>query len=71
MARELPLQRCRATGGVAATLARVALHSATMPSAKKPLVRVSKRLPGAHGKMGIGEGGQKGWQRVGEGLAKG
>ena len=47
--------------------------------AKKPLTSVSKRVPGVHGKEGIGEGlaeevGKglaKGWRGVGEGLAKG
>ena len=39
---------------------------------KKPLTRVSKRVPGAHGKRGLAEKvGRKGWQRVGERLAKG
>ena len=40
--------------------------------AKKPLTRVSKRVPGVHGKRGL----ERGWQKrlaekVGEGLAKG
>ena len=47
--------------------------------AKKPLTRVSKRVPGVYGKEGVGEGlaekvGKglaKGWRKVGEGLAKG
>ena len=43
--------------------------------AKKPLTRVCKRVPGAHGKRGLGRGWQKrlakGWRKVGEGLAKG
>ena len=50
---------------------------------KKPLTRVSKRVPGVHGKRGLERGWQKrlaekvgkrlakGWRRVGEGLAKG
>ena len=42
---------------------------------KKPLTRVSKRVPGAHGKRGLERGWQKGlakgWRRAGEGLAKG
>ena len=42
---------------------------------KKPLSRVSKPVPGAHGKRGLERGWQnrlaKGWRRVGEGLAKG
>ena len=44
-------------------------------SAKKPLTRVSKRVPGAHGNRGLERGWQKrlakGWRKVGEGLAKG
>ena len=54
--------------------------------AKKPLTRVSKRLPGVYGKRGLERGWQKrlangwrkvsersaqGWRRVGKGLAKG
>ena len=43
--------------------------------AKKPLTRVSKRVPGVHGKRGLERGWKKrlakGWHRVGEGLAKG
>ena len=47
---------------------------------KKPLTRVSKRVPGVHRKRGLGRGWQKrlaervgerlakGWRRVGEGL---
>ena len=47
---------------------------------KKPLTRVSKRVPGAHGKRGLERGwqkrlaekvGRKGWRRVGTGLAQG
>ena len=42
---------------------------------KKPLTRVSKPVPGAHGKRGLERGWQKrlakGWRRVGKGLAKG
>ena len=42
---------------------------------KKPLTRVSKRVPGAHGKRGLERGWQKrlakGWRKAGEGLAKG
>ena len=50
---------------------------------KKPSTRVSKRVPGVHGKRGLERGwqkrlakgwrkvGRKGWQKVGEGLAKG
>ena len=42
---------------------------------KKLLTRVSKRVPGAHGKRGLERGWQKrlakGWRKVGEGLAKG
>ena len=42
-------------------------------SSKKPLTRVSKRVPGAHGKRGLERGWQKrlakGWRKVGEGLA--
>ena len=46
---------------------------------KKLLTRVSKGVPGAHGKRGlerglaekVGKGLAKGWRRVGEGLAKG
>ena len=42
--------------------------------AKKPLTRVSKRVPGAHGKRGLERGWQKrlakDWRKVGEGLAK-
>ena len=46
---------------------------------KKPLTRVSKRVPGIYGKRGlergwpakVGKGLAKGWRRVGEGLAKG
>ena len=38
---------------------------------KKPLTRVSKRVPGVHGRRGLERGWQKGWQRVGERLAKG
>ena len=41
------------------------------PWSKKPLTRISKRVPGAHGKRGLERGWQKGWQRVGERLAKG
>ena len=37
---------------------------------KKPLTRVSKRVPGVHGKR-LERVGRKGWQRVGERLAKG
>ena len=42
---------------------------------KKPVTRVSKRVPGVHGKRGLERGWQrrlaKGWRKVGEGLAKG
>ena len=38
-------------------------------STKKPLTRVSERVPGAHGKRGLERVGRKGWQRVGEGFA--
>ena len=42
---------------------------------KKPLTRVSKRVPGVYGKEGLKRGWQKrlakGWQRFGEGLAQG
>ena len=38
---------------------------------KKPLTRVSKRVPGDHRKRGLERGWQQGWRRVGEGLAKG
>ena len=42
---------------------------------KKPLTRVSKRVPGAHGNRGLERGWQKrlakGWRKVGERLAKG
>ena len=42
---------------------------------KKPLTRVSKRVPGVHGERGLERGWQKrsakGWRKVGEGLAKG
>ena len=42
---------------------------------KKPIARVSKRVPGVHGKRGLERGWQKrlakGWRKVGEGLAKG
>ena len=42
---------------------------------KKPLTCVSKRVPGVHRKRGLERGWQrrlaKGWQKVGEGLAKG
>ena len=42
---------------------------------KKPLTRVSKPVPGVHGKRGLERGRQrrlaKGWRNVGEGLAKG
>ena len=58
--------------------------SCSISSTKKPLTRVSKRVPGAQGKRGlerglqkrlaeggrkVGKGLAKGWQRVGEGLA--
>ena len=36
---------------------------------KKPLTRVSKPVPGAHGKRGMEKRLAKGWRRVGEGLA--
>ena len=47
-------------------------------SGTKPLTRVSKRVPGVHGKRGLERGWQKrlakgwrkGWRRVGKGLAK-
>ena len=42
-----------------------------MVKTKKLLTRVSKRVPGAQGKRGLERGWQKGWKRVGEGLAKG
>ena len=49
------------------------LQHFTIP--KKPLTRVSKRVPGAHGKRGLERGWQKrlakGWRKVDEGLAKG
>ena len=42
---------------------------------KKPWTRVSKRVPGVHGKRGLERGWQKrlaeGWRKVGERLAKG
>ena len=42
---------------------------------KKPLTRVSKRVPGVYGKRGLERGWQKrlakGWRKVGEGLAQG
>ena len=42
---------------------------------KKPSTRVSKRVPGVHGKRGLERGWQKrlakGWRKVGEGLATG
>ena len=42
---------------------------------KKPLTRISKPVPGVHGKRGLERGWQKrlakGWRKVGEGLAKG
>ena len=45
------------------------------PLTKKLLARVSKRVPGAHGKRGLERGWKKrlakGWRKVGEGLAKG
>ena len=40
-------------------------------NSKKPLTRVSKRVPGARGKRGLRGVGREGWQRVGERLAKG
>ena len=50
-------------------------HTWTPPWTKKPLTRVSKRVPGAHGKRGLERGLRKrlakGWRKVGEGLAKG
>ena len=49
-------------------------HSKRRPT-KKPLTRVSKPVPGAHGKRGLEGGwrgvGRKGWRRVGKGLAQG
>ena len=59
-----------------------AFYGARTLQTKKPLTRVSKRVPGAQGgpqKEGLGEGlaekvGKgltKGWRRVGGGLAKG
>ena len=47
-----------------------------LPLKKCPmLTRVSKRVPGVHGKRGLERGWQrrlaKGWRRVGEGLARG
>ena len=42
---------------------------------KKQLTRVSKPVPGVHGKRGLERGWQKrlakGWRKVGEGLAQG
>ena len=42
---------------------------------KKPLTRISKPVPGVHGKRGLERRWQKrlakGWRRVGKGLAKG
>ena len=46
---------------------------------KKPFTRVSKQVPGVHGKRGVGgglaekvgKGLAKGWRGVGEGLARG
>ena len=44
-------------------------------ASKKPLTRVSKRVPGVHRKRGLERGWQKrlakGWRKVGEGLARG
>ena len=34
----------------------------TLSYAKKPLTRVSKQVPGAHGKSSLGRGGRKGWR---------
>ena len=35
---------------------------------KKPLTRVSKSVPGVHGKRGLERGRRKGWRKAGEGL---
>ena len=49
-----------------------AIHSSRT---KKPFTRVSKRVPGVHGKRGSERGWQKrlakGWRKVGEGLTEG
>ena len=49
--------------------------SQEMRFSEKPLTRVSKRVPGAHGERGLERGWQKrlakGWRKVGERLAKG
>ena len=51
------------------------LRQRRQSATKKQLTHVSKRVPIAHGKRGLGRGWQKrlakGWRRVGTGLAKG
>ena len=55
--------------GIVARISGNLVWGETHPSSltKKPLTRVSKQVPGAHGKRGL----ERDWRNVGEGLAKG